>query len=222
MFTTRAVVSLADGAYSEVRQMIMHGTLGPSTIVRETELARRLGMSRTPVREALLRLQTEGLISSVAHGGYVVIEVSPCDLVNVYEVRSVLEGLAARLAASRASRTDHAELEELVEQMQIAIAHSDDAELAKLNSRFHEAIANASQNSMLLSMLGNIRSIFEHFRLAALVYPGRRDEAHNEHREMICLLKARDSDGAERIAREHVKRALAVRVDMIENADRKG
>ncbi len=210
----RLLVRLGDQAYARIRQMISDGWIPTRTVVRESYLARQLGVSRTPVREALQRLVAEGYLSAIPQGGYFVVQLSIGDLEDVYEVRGVLEGLAARRAADHATRTDLAQLEDLYEAMEGARARGDDAQLARLNSQFHATVARGGGNAYLQSMLGEIREIFERFRPAALTHPGRREAAHAEHRGLLEALRARDVDGAERLAQQHVRGALAVRLEI--------
>jgi len=209
---TRAVLR-SEEAYQRIKSMIMSGELPQGAVVTEAELVRQLGMSRTPVREALRHLRAEQLLESVPGVGYRVTELDERDMVNVYMVRAALEGLAAEHAASLATRTDLARLEDLYEEMEEALARRDDAALARLNSRFHDAIAQASGNTYLQGMLNNIREIFERFRLTALGLSGRREEAHVEHGELVEALRARDGKRARAIAEAHVHRALQVRRD---------
>jgi DNA-binding GntR family transcriptional regulator len=191
--------------------MIVSGELAQGSVVSEAELVRRLGMSRTPVREALHRLETAGYVQSAPGVGYVVIELSERDMINVYMVRAVLEGLAAEHAATLASRTDLARLEDLYDEMAAARERHDDSELARLNSLFHRTIAEAGGNTYVLAMLDNIRDVFERFRATAVTELQRRDDSHAEHGELIEALKARDPERARDLAIRHVHRALEFR-----------
>ncbi|MGH3746002.1 MAG: GntR family transcriptional regulator [Micromonosporaceae bacterium] len=209
----RAQPGLSRGAeaHARIREMILAGELAQGSVISEAELVRRLGMSRTPVREALRRLEAENYLWSVPGRGYAVTELSEHDLYDLYAVRAALEGLAAEHATERLTRIDIARLEDLYDAMAGAIGQGDDDELAKLNSQFHEAVAHASGNSYLQAMLSNIRDAFERFRMTALAQPGRRDEAHGEHGELIAALRARDPERARDIAVAHVNRALELR-----------
>ncbi|HLI02227.1 MAG TPA: GntR family transcriptional regulator [Acidimicrobiales bacterium] len=198
-------------AYTAVRQMIVARTWPPGEALTETELARRLGVSRTPVREALQRLANEGYIAPAGGRGYLVIELSEQDVINVYRVRAVLEGLAAHDAATAITRAQLGGLEDLYEAMEDARGRMDDQALAKLNSQFHHAVAGASGNTYLESTLNGMYDVFERFRPVALVQPGRRGRAAQEHGELIEALRARDADAARSVAERHVQRALATR-----------
>jgi DNA-binding GntR family transcriptional regulator len=198
-------------AYSQLRHMIVEREWSPGVVMTESELARQLDVSRTPVREALLRLAGEGYISPAAGRGYQVIELSDRDVVNVYRVRAVLEGLAAHEAATVINRSTLGELEDLFEAMEQARADGDNRTLAELNSQFHHAITRASGNTYLEATLSNIYDVFERFRPVALIQPGRRDHAAHEHGEIIAALRAKDGDAAREIAERHVHGALSTR-----------
>lgn len=198
-------------AYQRIRAMVLSGELAQGSAVSEARLVRELGMSRTPVREALRELQAERLFEASPGVGYVVTELNEFDLVNVYMVRAALERLAAEHAAVRVTRADLGALEDLYEAMAVALDRDDDAELARLNSRFHAEIARASGNTYLELTLDNIRDTFERFRLRALASPGRRREAHREHGMLIDALKNRNEETARRLAEAHVHHALAIR-----------
>jgi DNA-binding GntR family transcriptional regulator len=198
-------------AYERIREMILDAQLPQGSMLTEAGLVRELEMSRTPVREALHRLELEHYLGSVPGIGYIVAELGEHDMINAYKVRAVLEGLAAESAAISANRMDLARLEDLYDAMAEAWERGDDAELARLNGDFHRAIASASNNSYAEGMLDDIRDVFERFRATALAAPRRREEAHAEHGELIAALKARDGERAKKLAIEHVHRALEVR-----------
>ncbi len=207
-------------AYDSIRTLILEGQLPQGSVVSEANLVRRLDMSRTPVREALRRLQAESYIWPVPGGGYAIPELNEEDLSNLYTVRAALEGLAAEHAAVRLTRTDVARLEELYDLMEEARGRDED--LARLNGEFHNAIAQASGNSYLQAMLSQIRDAFERFRMTALGQPGRREEAHAEHGDMISALRARDAQGARDLATAHVHRALELRLRISDQHGDKG
>lgn len=198
-------------AYERIRQMILAGEIAQGSVVSEADLVRSLGMSRTPVREALRRLEAENYLKGIPGRGYVVIELSEQDLMNVYRVRAALEGLAAEHAATLATRTQLAQLEDLYDEMERARERADDPALTKLNSRFHAAVAEASGNTYLQAMLDNIHDVFERFRATAVGQPTRRDDAHAEHGQLIRALRAGDQDQARAIAEQHVRGALEFR-----------
>lgn len=191
--------------------MILNRQWAPGEVFTESELARRIGVSRTPAREALQRLVNEGHVVAAGGRGYLVVELSEQDVIGVYRVRAVLEGLAAHDAATTITRAQLGGLEDLFEAMEEARARKDNQALASLNSEFHHMIARASGNTYLETTLNGIYDVFERFRPVALEQAGRRELAAQEHGELIAALRARDADGARAIAERHVQRALATR-----------
>lgn len=213
--------SLGDQAYEQLKRMVFEHELPPGSRVSEAQLTRQLGMSRTPVREALFRLESEGLLAAAPGRGFLVAELTVDHLVDIYRVRAVLEGLAAEDAARRATRVDIARLEDSYDAMSDANADGRDADLARMNSEFHALIAEISGNTYLQAMLDDIREVFEWFRTTALNVPGRRETAHDEHGRMIEALRAGDADAARELAQRHVHRALDTRRSILTAKDRR-
>lgn len=200
-----------DEAYEKVKEMILDQEAAGGSTITEAKLTRELGMSRTPVREALARLATEGFLQPASGRGYVIVKLTAQDLINVYLVRAELEGLAAAEAAKRIRRVDLARLEDLYDEMTVARDEGRDKDLALLNSNFHSTIAEISGNTYLKAMLDDIRNIFDRYRPTALTVPGRRNDAHEEHGQMIEALRRQDGKGARKLAEDHVRRALTTR-----------
>jgi DNA-binding GntR family transcriptional regulator len=213
-----ALVPRGVEAYERIRKMILTSEIAQGSLVSEADLVRSLGMSRTPVREALHRLEAENYVKGIPGRGYVVIELSEQDMMNAYRVRAVLEGLAAEHAAALATRTQLAQLDDLYDEMERALERDDEPELTKLNSRFHAAIAEASGNRYLQAMLDNIHDVFERFRATAVAQPTRRDDAHAEHGLLIRALRAGGQDQARALAEQHVRRALEFRREHVERS----
>jgi DNA-binding GntR family transcriptional regulator len=188
--------------------MIFDGTVTPDELLVEARLVPALDMSRTPIREALHRLEAEGLLVAVPRGGFQVAAIRDSDLENLYEVRAALEGLAAFTAASRMTRVNLAQIEDLYDEMGDAVGSGQDDELAGLNREFHRAIAVASANPHLVEVLDNVKGVFERFRSKAVSNDERRAQAHAEHGELIEALRNHNPDRARQLAEEHVRRAL--------------
>jgi DNA-binding GntR family transcriptional regulator len=210
---------LGDVVYRRTRQLIIDGTLAARTFVRETDLARQFGVSRTPLREALRQLQAEGLLTPVERGGYVVSDLGPGQLSDAYAVRGVLDGLAAELAAAKRRRVDLAVLADLLDELDAALNREDDAELSRLNRLFHDSIASVSRNEFLQPSLANIRDLFDSFRTEAVRDPVRRAAAHAEHHALYEAIQAQDAEGAARLARQHVSSALEFRLSRGDSVD---
>jgi DNA-binding GntR family transcriptional regulator len=214
---SRGLISLADEAYEKIRRAIQIGAVGSQRVLREAELARDLQMSRTPVREALLRLRAEGLLSAVRKGGYVLVEIDERALKNAYAVRGALEALAARLAAESLTRTHAATLEDLFEAMEAAMASQDAGALEVLNGQFHDAIAAASGNDYLQATLANVRDVVARYRATALADLSRRESAHADHGRLLDAILRKDASEAARLAEAHAQTALHVRLRHSEN-----
>ncbi len=210
--TSAAGARLSDEAVQRIRDLVTTGALAPGSRIREVALAQDLGMSRTPVRDGLRRLESEGLIREIPHQGYIVVEVSAEELRDIYRVRAVLEGLAAEQAATRLGRVDLARLEDLIEAMALESESADPAQLAELNQQFHRAIAEASGNAFLISLLADVDAVSQRFRRAAVGLSSRRTVAQTEHQQLFDALRARDGERARLIAGEHASRALSTRL----------
>lgn len=190
-------------AYSRLREDIRTGILGPSARLRETELASRLGVSRTPIREALKRLQTDGLIVFSPHG-LVVAKLSPREVMEVYAMREVLEGAAARFAAERASRLEIESLKQIQAQ-QNSITNAAEAE--QQNRRFHLAIQQAAHNKFLLDSMKAIQDAMSLLGTTTYAATGRVGIGWKEHAEIVDAIEKHDPDAAEAAAREHIRNA---------------
>jgi DNA-binding GntR family transcriptional regulator len=192
--------------------MILGGRLHPNDRLVESELADRLKVSRTPVREALQKLFSEGLVAEAPRKGYIVAEFSPEFIIDNYAVREVLEGLAARLAASNASDLELMQLEVELDAMARASKSNDIGQLAEHNVNFHMLVAKASRNVVLTDVLAVLQDRLRLLRDSNFRVSGRRDEALKEQRNLMKAIKARDGDRAEQLARLHVRNARQVRL----------
>ncbi len=203
--TSRAV-------YEWLVAAIRSGRLRPGEVLREEALARQLRCSRTPVREALQRLRTEGYVERGRRRGLVVAEPTPEELLDLCVVRETLEGLAARLAARGITASEVYFLEELCGDMERALEHQDLQELARLNAEFHAVIWRASRNRYLARELQRIWLLITRQPVTTLSYPGRAREALEEHRALLDAIRQGDADRAEQLARRHMARAQMIRM----------
>ena len=201
--------SRADFVYESLRDAIADGRIGRGERVREEEIARNLGVSRTPVREALQRLQQRGLLVLGSGRGLVVAELSQQQVVELYSMREILEGSAARFAARHATEPEIAILYRLQEELMGAT--QDPMPLVALNRRFHQAIYEAAHNRYLMQTLDNLHDSFALLHSSTFRVPSRRQESDAEHRNIIAAIEKRDPDAAERAAREHILQAQRTR-----------
>ncbi|WP_030175464.1 GntR family transcriptional regulator [Spirillospora albida] len=197
----------ADTAYATLRQMILSGEAAAGSRLGEAELAETLGLSRTPVREALQRLGADGLVEVLPHRGARVVRWSRADLEEIFELRALLEPYAAERAARR--RPDAAVLAELTALCDAMERSGDPAEIARLNSAFHGAVIDASGNRRLPALLTSVMhaplivGTFRRYDAGALA------RSMNHHRELVAALTAGDPDWAGSVMRAHIRAAAA-------------
>ncbi len=190
-----------------IREAIINGILQPRERLMEIQLAEELGVSRTPVREALRNLELEGFIVMVPRKGAYVADLSIKDIVDVFEIRAALEGLAAGLAAERITGEELEEMERLLVEKGESIKQNDFSRLVAVDTKFHETIYKASRNDRLSTIISNLREQIQRFRSTSLSYPGRMKESLEEHRGILEAIEARDSQTARQLAQEHIENA---------------
>lgn len=193
--------------YERLRQAIVEGSIRPNERLIEAELAERLEVSRTPVRETMLRLAGDGLIVNHRRG-WVVREHSPEEVREVYEVRAALEGFAARLAAERA--TDE-ELAEIAATHRDYVEHAESSargELLEHNDAFHDAVIKAARNELLAQRVRDNSQYYFIHRIAGFLSDEEARSSIEGHENLVQALMARDPDRAERVARENVFEGL--------------
>ena len=197
---------------------IESGTLNPGDGIDETALAQRLGVSRTPLREAMIQLETAGLISRLPRKGAVVFKPTLEEFLAILEVHAKLEGQAAGLAARRLSADHAAELEKIVSACEHHAATKGDGDpdgYYQLNMRFHEVIAIAAGNPFLLEMIKtNARKLMAYYR-ARYQYVGAIASSAKEHREIAALITARDAEAAEKRMARHVQFDQVTAMDLL-------
>lgn len=187
----------SDSAYDELKQLIVTGQLRPDSLVSEREMMERLAVGRTPLREALQRLTSDHLVRAVPHRGYFVAESTYAGLLHSYEVRRSLEGLAARLAAERASADDHERLRVWLGEAEGGIATEDDHWHLTVDARLHDLIARASRNPFIEELIGelydvSVRELYLSQRPVRVV----ADEIDN-YRALVDAVCRGDGDAAE-------------------------
>jgi DNA-binding GntR family transcriptional regulator len=198
--------------YEALKRDILSGVLPPGASLREEELARRHEVSRTPVREALGRLESEGLAARHQGSGLLVSELGPDEIVDLYVLREALEGLAARIAASRRTEIDLARLDVLHKLAQEAVRDSDIPRAGQMNTEFHFLIWRIAGNRPLLRAINGVHEAVQRFHHNTLAYPGRLEEAVREHGDLLEAIRTRDDTAAEQIAIQHVRHTRNIRI----------
>lgn len=208
----------ANAIYLTLREAILSNVLPAGERLAEPQLAALFKRSRTPIREAILRLEWERLAERSVRRGFVVGGISLDEVLEIYAVREVIDGLAARLAAEGSLPSDLEHLRWLNRRLRKAGEQHDYKLMLELNIEFHESIARASRNGLLLQFMRQIHDWVRRFSDTTFSYRGRGAEAAKEHDALLDALARRDPDAAERIARDHMARARQVRMAMIQSS----
>lgn len=190
-----------------LREAIVSGILEPGERLMEIQLAEEMGVSRTPVREAIRKLELEGFVVMVPRKGAYVAGVSYKDVKDVFEIRTALEGLAAGLAAEKV--TDE-ELEQLERALYFEKEPDTLEEMVKSDIDFHALLYKASRNERLIGILANLREQFQRFRSTSLAVPGRTKNAIQEHRDIVDAIARHDTDEAQKLATAHIENAANI------------
>ncbi|SHF25869.1 GntR family transcriptional regulator [Desulforamulus putei] len=193
-----------DKVYRQLRQAILEGRLKPGERLVERKLADILRVSRTPVREAIRMLELEGLVAHLPRGGTVVARVSDLEVLEIYRIRAVLEGLAARMAAEKIKPEQLQQLVGLMEDIEGYASGGDLESLEKAHQQFNDVIYQAADSQRLYAMITSLVEHINRYTRVGYCHPGRIEEATQEHRLLVEAIKMRDGSLAERIAREHI------------------
>jgi DNA-binding GntR family transcriptional regulator len=200
--------SLVDQVYREIRNRILENIWTPGYQVLEQEIAQMLGVSRTPVREALIRLEKESFVKVVPRHGMRVLPVSPEDMKDIYEVLTALECFAAeRLAHRRPSEKELQPLVDATQRMSDALARDDLDAWAKADETFHWALVSLSGNKLLLETVMGYWDRAHRARLFTLRLRPKPVNSTQEHMQLVERLAAGDAAGAVKVNREHRERA---------------
>ena len=207
--STPTEVPQGQGAYRRLLDDIRDGLLLPGTRLRETDLADRLGISRTPVREAIRQLEADGLVVHLPRQGATIRSLDYAEVIELYEMRAVLEGTAARLAARVASDVELAELTSLNTALATDPAGPD---AQQINRQFHRTVLDAARNRFLVKSMNALRKTMMILGPTTLSDPARAAAAVAEHAALLAALQARDATAAEAAMRTHVEHALSARI----------
>jgi DNA-binding GntR family transcriptional regulator len=200
----RQACSRVEVAYQQLKRDIMEGVYTPRQRLIETELAQVLGVSRATLRAALLRLHHEGFVEIQPNRGAQVRSFSVEEATRILQVREVLEGLAAAIAAEQMTSAQLAELRDIVAEMEQKLATDDLLGHLPLVGRFHQRIIEAAGNEFVGQFLGMLRAPLIRHQFRIILTPGRKDESLAEHREILTYLERRDAMGAKQAMRRHI------------------
>lgn len=195
---------LRDVVFEHLRNSILNGDLKPGERMMEVQLAEQLGVSRTPVREAIRKLELEGLVVMVARKGAYVADISVKDILDVLEVRSVLEGLAASLAAERMTEDELDELELISYHFKRCVENGDKEGMIEKDRQFHDRILYSTRNPKLIQIAQGLQEKVHRFRITYFSEYTRSLEIMSEHQAILEAIANRDAATAQKEAQLHV------------------
>lgn len=205
---------IRDSVFSILRNAILNGKLEPGEHLVERDIAEQLGISRTPVREAIRQLELERLVTHIPRKGVVVAGFSKADVLEITAIRTVLEGLICSIAAVKVRARDLDRLELILRQMQDEHSKGNFKKVNQLNNRFHETIYRAAESPRLYDLLSTLREYINRFAQVAYTKPGRFEEALVEHKAIVEALCNHDSHKAEEAAKRHVEKSSEAYIEI--------
>lgn len=198
-----------------LREAILDGTFKPGQRLIERELCELTGVSRTSVREALRQLESEGLVMLVPNRGPVVAEMTMEEAADLYEVRGVLEALAAKRFANNASDEEVAELVASADKFERIVGEGDLTDIVKCKDEFYVIMLRGAQNAVVRSVLGSLHARIMFLRATSLRRPDRSAETVAEIRKIVDAIVARDPDAAWQLSRQHIERAAQSAMEIL-------
>ncbi len=195
---------LRDVVFQTLRQAILHGDLEPGERLMEIHLANRLGVSRTPIREAIRKLELEGLVVMIPRRGAIVASITEKDLKDVLEVRQTLEIMAGEMACERITPELLAELKAAGQEFKMLKDSDDFTSLAEADVKFHDIIYAATGNQRLITILNNLREQMYRYRLEYLKDTGSHERLNNEHREIYECICRGDKAAVSEVIGRHI------------------
>jgi DNA-binding GntR family transcriptional regulator len=210
-----------DRVVAEMRRRIISGELPAGVNLSEVALAESFGVSRTPVREALKRLQSEGLVTIRPRVGTFVTTPSRREITELFEMKELLEGAAARLLALRGRVPELDRLEQNLVEADLAVTRNDSARYAELVQEFHDLLITGADNAKLEAHYRTLMNQLAYPRLVttSLSQPGRPLQSDEEHHRVLRLIVEKDGDSAERVMREHVRASRMALMAGLDAAD---
>ncbi|MGL5258819.1 MAG: GntR family transcriptional regulator [Lachnospiraceae bacterium] len=199
--------SLRGRVYHKIREDILNGTYKEYDELKEVSIGEKLGVSRTPVREAFRQLELEGLIQIIPNKGAYVTGITEKDVKDIYQIRSYLEGLCAKWATTNITKEQMEELEENVFLSEFHAQKGNTVQLAELDNRFHEILYEASNSKMLKHMLHDFHDYVLRVRKKTLSQTKRSNKSNEEHRLIMEAIKEKNPKKAEEVANRHIAKA---------------
>lgn len=209
---------LREHVYGGIKSAIISGEFEPGRRLIEERLAEDMKTSRTPVREAIQKLEKEGLIYKLPRGGFAVKGVSEEEVDEVFGLRAILEGYAGYLATARIEQSELKSLEEIVKMEEACLRDMNVDEFIRLDGEFHDTLYKAAKNNRLYSLLNDLRDYMYRYRVIILRYGRKAQFAVQDHKDMLASLKAKNARQVEKLVRKHMTRGK----DLIKKKIRQG
>lgn len=200
--------SLSSRVFRTIRENILSGKYEPEEELKEKTIGEELGVSRTPVREALRQLELEGLVTIIPNKGAYVVGISKKDIRDIYEIRSRLEGLCAKWAAENITKEQLDELEENIYLSDFHVKKGNSEQVLELDNRFHEILYNSSGSREMRHILVDFHHYLQRVRKVTLAENKRAVNSIREHRKIVEALKLHDAKLAEKLANEHIMNTI--------------
>ena len=198
--------SLGEHVFESLKHSIVRGKISSGEWLVESHIAKTLGISRTPVREAIHKLEREGLIERQPRGGFTVLGLDRDDIEETFGIRSVLEGYAARLAAVKHDSQELEDLENKIDEFQKALDLKKMNLLPAINTEFHDLLYGLSKSPKLINMINGLRDQIYRYREMILKERKFASTSNMDHKKMLKYIRKRDAEGAERLVRDHILR----------------
>ncbi len=202
--------SLSQEAYNRLKELIKNNELLPGTKVVESQIAKKMNISRTPVREAIQKLQSQGFLNKSYTGSYFVVGITNNEIEEIFGIRGVLESYAARLTAEYCKKDELVSLESKIEEYQRYFDQGQFQELSKINTEFHDLLYDLSKSPRLINMINNLRDQIFYFREIILYYPEMAKKSNDDHRSIVEAIKNKDLKRVEHIVYDHIMRGKDV------------
>lgn len=207
---------LRDVVVDNIRQAIISGEFPAGMRLMELQLAEEMGVSRTPVREAIRKMELEGLVVMIPRRGAYVADISIKDINEVYEIRTALDVLAAGLAAERIDDDEIKEMKQLLDADKPLVAAKDYPKIIENDTAFHDVIYKASRNKRCMNIISNLREQITAIRGRSMPYPGRLETMLKEHENIYEAIAQRSVDKAQKAVRTHMENAERTLLKVIE------
>lgn len=213
--TMNEYLPLRDVVFNTLREAILRGELKPGERLMEIQLANKLGVSRTPIREAIRKLELEGLVLMIPRKGAEVAEITEKSLRDVLEVRKALEELAVQLACDKITKEEIGELKATAQEFEEVTKEGDITKIAEADVKFHDIINVATENQKLIQLLSNLREQMYRFRVEYLKSPAFYPKLIAEHQEIIHTIEEKKKGAAMRVVSEHIDNQVHAVMDIL-------